>query len=116
MNLTDFSNKTYPKDFLALKQMWYNTLENNLALTCLTKDDNGKPIIAAMNCTTICSVYDEKQVTEEGGKILQTLMFVKALVDPFKTLNITEYLDALGLYVLPEYRGDGLGFELLKAR
>lgn len=69
-----------------------------------------------MNCTTICSMFDEKESTEDQGQVLETLMWVKAQVDPFKRFNITEYLDAMGLYVLPEYRGEGLGLELLKAR
>ncbi|KRT79880.1 hypothetical protein AMK59_7626, partial [Oryctes borbonicus] len=103
-------------DLAVLEAMWNEVLNDNLALVCLTKDENGTPTIAAMNCTTICSVHDEKVSYEGKGQVLETLMWVKDQVDPFKTLNIQEYLDAMGLYVLPEYRGEGLGLELLKAR
>lgn len=101
---------------MILNQLWHETLKYNVGLVCLTKNENGKPIIAAMNCTTICSVYDEKDYCEGQGQVLETLMWVKYQVDPFSKFNITEYLDAMGLYVLPEYRGEGLGLELLKAR
>ncbi|KAI4465208.1 n-acetyltransferase-related [Holotrichia oblita] len=94
-----------------------SNLNHHLGLVCLTKDEDGKPIIAAMNCTTLCSKYDD----ESSGdglqvQVLKTLMWVKKQVDPFSKFNITEYLDAMGLYVPPKFRGEGLGYELLKAR
>ncbi|KAI4465212.1 n-acetyltransferase-related [Holotrichia oblita] len=98
-----------------LEEIWYEGLKCNLGLVCLTKDENGKPTIAAMNCTTISRIDDEES-SETGHQILDTLTWMKKQVDAFKTLNITEYLDAMGLYVLPEYRGEGLGLEVLKAR
>ncbi|GJQ70247.1 hypothetical protein Trydic_g22695 [Trypoxylus dichotomus] len=107
---------TNAADLAILEQLWNEVLKYNLALVCLTKNENGKPIIVAMNCTTICSVYDEKESYEGKGQVLETLMWFKEQVDPFEKLNIQEYLDAMGLYVLPEYRGEGLGLELLKAR
>lgn len=68
-----------------------------------------------MNCTTISRI-DDKESSETGHQILDTLVWMKKQVDAFETLNIKEYLDAMGLYVLPEYRGEGLGLEVLKAR
>lgn len=34
----------------------------------------------------------------------------------FEKYNIEEYLGSCGLFVLPEYRGEGIALELLKAR
>lgn len=99
-----------------MKSIWKECLEFNLGLVCLTKDENGKPTIAGMNCTTLCSKFEEHASSGEEGKVLGTLMWVKKQVDPFTKFSITEYLDAMGLYVPHRYRGEGLGFELLKAR
>lgn len=91
-------------------------LKHNLGLVCLTKDENDKTIVAGMNCTTLCSKDEDSIPTEKRNKILDTLMWVKDQVDPFEKFNITEYLDAMGLYVPHKYRGEGIGLELLKAR
>lgn len=37
-------------------------------------------------------------------------------INAHETLNLDVYLSAMGLYVLPEFRGEGIGLELLKAR
>ncbi|GJQ70245.1 hypothetical protein Trydic_g22694 [Trypoxylus dichotomus] len=105
-----------PKDVEKLVNVWKKGLESNLGLVCLTNDEDGKPTIAGMNCTTLCSKFDEKSTVGNYGKVLETLVWVKDQVDPFAKFNITEYLDALGLYVPHAYRGEGLGYELLKAR
>lgn len=34
----------------------------------------------------------------------------------YKELDVESYLNAMGLYVSPEFRGQGIGLELLKAR
>lgn len=49
-------------------------------------------------------------------KIHDTVVYLCDHVDPYETLSLTEYLEALGLSVLPQFRGQGIGLELLNAR
>lgn len=95
-----------------MKQAWENCLKHNLSLVCLTKDEDGKPTIAGINCTAPCTKYDNK----EAAQGLEILQWAKDQVDVFAKFNITEYLDGMGLYVPPKFRGEGIGTELLKAR
>ncbi|KAK9731427.1 hypothetical protein QE152_g13631 [Popillia japonica] len=102
------------------KEFWWESFKENLALVCLTKDQNGVTHVAGMNCTLLGYKGDDdivkNKLDEKGLHVFHTLKFVKDQVDPFKKFNITEYLDGMGLYVLPKYRGEGLGIELLRAR
>lgn len=117
VDFTELHNVTEPGVKEKLIRIWQECLTYNLGLVCLTKDKDGKPIIAGMNCTTLCSKYDDES-SGDGPQVpvLKTLMWVKKQVDPFSKFNISEYLDAMGLYVPPKFRGEGLGYELLKAR
>ncbi|KAI4465209.1 n-acetyltransferase-related [Holotrichia oblita] len=102
------------------KDFWWESFKENLALVCLTKDQNGVTHIAGMNCTLLGYKGEDdiikNKLDEKGLSVFYTLKFVKNQVDPFQKFNITEYLDGMGLYVLPKYRGEGLGTELLRAR
>ncbi|GJQ70243.1 hypothetical protein Trydic_g22693 [Trypoxylus dichotomus] len=113
-HFTETSNNPEVKE--KFRQVWINVVNHNLGLLCLTIDEDGKPTIAGVNCTTICTIYDEALQAKGGGKIFNLFTWLKAQKDAFSTFNITEYLDGMGLYVLREYRGEGLGLELLKAR
>lgn len=42
--------------------------------------------------------------------------YVEHVKNPYVTLGCDKYLGAMGLYVIPEFRGEGIGLELLKAR
>jgi GNAT superfamily N-acetyltransferase len=44
------------------------------------------------------------------------MVFIANYVNIFERFGVTEYLSALGLVVHPDYRGQGLGEEILKAR
>lgn len=48
--------------------------------------------------------------------IYNLICYVSQKVNAYDKLNLDGYLTALGLYVAPDYRGDGIGLELLKAR
>jgi GNAT superfamily N-acetyltransferase len=51
-----------------------------------------------------------KAMTRDG------LVFAINYVNVFERFGVTEYLSAFGLVVHPDYRGQGLGEEILKAR
>lgn len=55
----------------------------------------------------------------EGEKwkiVYGVVEYVTKYNDAFEKLGLDRYLSAMGLFVLPEYRGEGLGLALLKAR
>lgn len=49
-------------------------------------------------------------------KVYGAVMVVDGLVDIFEKYKLDEYLTAIGLSVDPRFRGQSIGFELLKAR
>lgn len=46
----------------------------------------------------------------------KTIEVLEQSCDAFEVLGIDRYMYAYGLYVLPEYRGQRIGLEILKAR
>lgn len=59
----------------ATLSLWVESLNCNLGLVCLTKDENNKPTIAGFNCTTICTVNDENGM--DVGIYLKIVDFYK---------------------------------------
>lgn len=98
------------------RQLWVNAVNQNMGLLCLTMDENGKPTMAGVNCTAICTINDKNLESIGCDKVLPLFTWLKEQDDAFSKFNITEYLDGMGLFVLREYRGEGIGAELLKAR
>ncbi|KRT84426.1 hypothetical protein AMK59_998, partial [Oryctes borbonicus] len=98
------------------RQLWVNAVNQNMGLLCLTMDENGKPTMAGVNCTAICTINDKNHESIGCDKILPLFTWLKGQDDAFSKFNIAEYLDGMGLFVLREYRGEGIGAELLKAR
>ncbi|XP_025834969.1 uncharacterized protein LOC108733652 [Agrilus planipennis] len=95
-------------------------LKDRLALVCFMEnpDKTRQPIIAGLNITAVAR-KDEKLpqgVSKQGRQFVQTAEFLSKMKDPFDTLGVNEYLTAYGLLVLPEFRGQNLGLEILKAR
>ncbi|XP_022919227.1 uncharacterized protein [Onthophagus taurus] len=102
-----------------LRKSWEKVLEQNVGLICLTKDEDGDPQIAAMNCTSVTCKGDqlEHEINSKiVAKIFGTLDFLEAKNDAFERFGIDKYLSAMGVYVLPGFRGDGIAAEVLKAR
>ncbi|KAJ8979504.1 hypothetical protein NQ317_015682 [Molorchus minor] len=99
---------------------WRDIFKQKLSLICLTKDDNDKTCLVGCNALEVeCKSDKQKHTKEESaslGIIVGLLEYVYKLKDIFSEIKSDEYLSALGLYVLPEYRGEGIGTELLKAR
>jgi len=109
-----------PESVEELRVMWRKVLKEKLGLICYMEnsDANGKPIIAAINCMHIKRKFD-KNITPKGVKASQFIgpvKFLSNMKNAFQLLGVNEFLNGVGLYVLPQFRGQGLGLELLKAR
>nr|XP_022919228.1 uncharacterized protein LOC111428056 isoform X1 [Onthophagus taurus] len=117
--LCKFSHATTYAEYLKLAyNFWRKCVDQNMGLICFTKDEDGDWKIAGMNCTVVSTIDEEYEKFENKclNKIISTITYVTKQVDAFETLKIDKYLSALGLFVLPEFRGEGIGLELLKAR
>ncbi|KAB0797323.1 hypothetical protein PPYR_08317 [Photinus pyralis] len=100
-----------------LKEM----LKDKLGLICYAEnpDPKGKPIIAGVNVTHIKTKDDENIVEIKGNtlsRIFETMEVVTNIKNVFDTFNVNACLNAMGLYVSNEFRGQGIGLEILKAR
>ncbi|XP_018563423.1 uncharacterized protein LOC108905134 [Anoplophora glabripennis] len=103
-------------------QVWKKMFELRLSLICLTKDANN--VTKFVGCNLLGRRYkNENRNIDEIFKGRASRVAGRALyhvyqncIDIFTELNIEEYVSAFGLYVLPEYRGDGIGYQLLQAR
>ncbi|KAJ8920167.1 hypothetical protein NQ315_011828 [Exocentrus adspersus] len=105
------------------KEAWKRMLELKLSLICLTEnaDDNTTKFVG---CNILGRRYKgEKRNVDEVYKGKASRISGRALdhiyqncVDVYSVLDIDQYMSAFGLYVLPEYRGEGVGYHLLKTR
>lgn len=59
--------------------------------------------------------YSQPESEPETG-VLATLGYMTDLRNYFQEENQEHYLSAMGLYVVPAFRGEGVGYELLKTR
>ncbi|XP_031345480.1 uncharacterized protein LOC116172411 isoform X2 [Photinus pyralis] len=111
-----------PESVETLRKAWRLVLLDNVGLACYMEnlDPNGKPILAAANCTHIKKCDEEEvNITITGSKVQQIFATLNVLMDEknaFEFLETDFLLSALGLYVLPQFRGQGLGLELLNSR
>ncbi|CAH0558193.1 unnamed protein product [Brassicogethes aeneus] len=102
------------------RQYWKNQAQQKLCLICLTKNDLGRTEIAAVNMTY--RSYENEPDEESKIKnhkidtLTEMIKYIYTKVDVYKTLNIEDQLTAWGLYVVPKYRRDGVGVEMLKSR
>ncbi|KAJ8940601.1 hypothetical protein NQ318_004797 [Aromia moschata] len=107
-----------PESFEGFRSLWKDVVDQNMSLICLTKDEDGVTHLAGCNVLTVAQKDDHDQVYQGRGIqiVLGILSDVSHLKDVFSEINSDTYLSALGLYVLPEYRGEGVAVELLNAR
>ncbi|KAK5646950.1 hypothetical protein RI129_005414 [Pyrocoelia pectoralis] len=103
-----------------LRSFLREMLEDRLGLVCYAEnpDPNGKPIVAGINVTHI-KMKHEKTMEIKGktlSKIIKALDLVINMKDVFDMFNVNACLSAMGLYVAKEFRGQGLGLEIIKAR
>ncbi|CAH0558191.1 unnamed protein product [Brassicogethes aeneus] len=103
-----------------IRKLWEKVSEQKLGLICLTKNDSGQNEIAGVNMTYRSykgESEDSSWVKTKKMKILLELIkYIYGIVEAYETLNIDHQLTALGLFVVPKYRGEGLGVQLLKSR
>ncbi|KAF5297813.1 hypothetical protein FQA39_LY11962 [Lamprigera yunnana] len=110
-------------DLESIKEMrvlWKQVLSDKLGIICYMEnpDANGNPIFVGVNCTHLKTRFDEK--TQLNGatscQIFESMDYLMDQTDAFNELNTDILLTALGLYVLPDFRGQGIGLEIVKAR
>ncbi|XP_048477855.1 uncharacterized protein LOC105383796 [Plutella xylostella] len=106
-----------PTERSKLQQKWLSIFKRNASLVCVT--DEELPRVAGIHITVVREKHDEKQdlpATTAYDK------FVKAVEDLLKESNFYEkfggdtYLSSLGLFVLPEFRCQGIATEFLRTR
>lgn len=93
------------------KETWRQALRHKVGLICFMEnpDPSGKPVIAGVNITYICEKDEKPRVlkAEKWSTITNSVMFLVNQKDAFEELGLTEYMCALGLSVLPQFRGQG---------
>ncbi|KAK4880261.1 hypothetical protein RN001_008407 [Aquatica leii] len=119
--LTIYSHlRNDPQSVKQMRQMWYRALNDKLGLVCYMENpnDNGKPIFAGVNCMyTKENTHDEPKYSGEAAcKVLDTLDFAMKQKNAFEVLDTDVLIGGFGIYVLPEFRGQNIGLELLKTR
>ncbi|KAK5646951.1 hypothetical protein RI129_005415 [Pyrocoelia pectoralis] len=102
------------------KKLWSTILPERMGLICYMENPKPgeKPIFAAVNCTHARSKYDEK--FKATGEVMSDFAHIRELItqgrDPYQFLDTDVLLCSLGIYVLPQFRGQDLGLQLLLAR
>lgn len=106
-----------------IRQLWLKLLEQNLALVCLVDNaqDFKNPKVAGVNITYSTKYEDfAKKTFTPNGKAsricLEISEYYHRLADYASVLPEEYCMGALGLVVLPEYRGMGVATEIVKAR
>ncbi|XP_017783196.1 PREDICTED: uncharacterized protein LOC108567318 [Nicrophorus vespilloides] len=98
-------------------KFWMSFLKEKISLICLTKDDDGKIRIAGYNCLHAAQKKEEMKAESEAvRKVLKVMQYVCDQRDAFEEFKMDKYLSAMGLYVHPEFRGEGLGQIILDTR
>uniref|UniRef100_A0A1B0GJK5 Uncharacterized protein n=1 Tax=Lutzomyia longipalpis TaxID=7200 RepID=A0A1B0GJK5_LUTLO len=97
--------------------VWCGVLKQKISVVCFKENSNE---ICGLNILEIL----EKDVKENGMEIqipkiqavMKALDFMKAKADPYNRYGVDKFLHAMGLLVVPKYRGLGISTEILKAR
>ncbi|KAF2893673.1 hypothetical protein ILUMI_12499 [Ignelater luminosus] len=98
-------------------ELYKHVLSNKLSVVCMTNDAEGKPKIAGISCLTRIS-KDEPHVEFSGKcltKVMNLVEYVYSVKNPIDVFKVDEYMTDRGIYILPEYRGQGICNEILHA-
>ncbi|XP_069669088.1 uncharacterized protein [Periplaneta americana] len=104
------------------REAWRKAINQKMTLVAIVDEDGAaKPRIAGANIlgVTLKSDPPNDENKYKGKAVRETWKFINWALEPvdvFKTYGVDEYMSALGLLVVPEFRGQGLSVELLKAR
>ncbi|XP_011056699.1 PREDICTED: uncharacterized protein LOC105147411 [Acromyrmex echinatior] len=115
-----FNAKNDPLFIQDITSLWRPLFAEDISVAAFIDNPNGgKPIIAGMNILGI-EVKNKKkklpdyQFKSEKLKIIHELISLTNMV--FERYEVDKYITAAGLSVNPDYRGYGLGKEILKVR
>ncbi|PSN32093.1 hypothetical protein C0J52_23916, partial [Blattella germanica] len=117
-------------DPIAVKEaraIWMKYLKMNISVVALLEDDeilnpNKSSRIVGFNILGISKKTDPKFTsdmveTETTGPVMRFIFdFALKDVDIFEMYGVDEYMSALGLFVHPDFRGQGLAYHLIRAR
>lgn len=119
-------NKNLKDDPVTVKEfrhLWNEVAESKLTLVCLVENkeelgDDTLPDFAGCNMThwTHPNVKHGNLTNPSAQKVFDILDECHRIVNCFEHYNVPGYMYAFGLSVDPIYRGQGIGYELLKAR
>ncbi|KYN44798.1 hypothetical protein ALC56_00793 [Trachymyrmex septentrionalis] len=103
-----------------ISTLWRLLLAEDISIAAFIDNPNGgKPIIAGMNVLGIEHKNQKKNLSDyqfksEKFKITYKVLSITSML--YEHYEVDKYINALGLSVNPDYRGYGLGKELLKIR
>ncbi|XP_039752331.1 uncharacterized protein LOC120628164 [Pararge aegeria] len=109
----------HPGALAELEYLWRSTIKDRISVVCVEDVDRPAEIIG-VNVLTVCSKSDteEEFKTEDRiwAKLFGAVDLVGKGVDVFARFGVQQYLTAYGLVVAPNWRGCGIGKEVLLAR
>lgn len=98
-----------------IQSVWMKILQQNCSLLCYRKDTNAIVGLYILG-VAVSGVLPEFQFTGDVWPELQMLYgYVHNQFDAFASYNVDKYFLSAGLSVEPEYRGRGIGTELVKS-
>uniref|UniRef100_A0A7G3B292 N-acetyltransferase domain-containing protein n=1 Tax=Lutzomyia longipalpis TaxID=7200 RepID=A0A7G3B292_LUTLO len=99
------------------KSIWDDILKQKISLVCFKE---GSDEICGVNVLEVLEKDVKGNEMEIKSSKIQALMkameFMKAQADTYNRYGVDKFLHAMGLLVVPKYRGLGLSTEILKAR
>nr|CAD7412219.1 unnamed protein product [Timema poppensis] len=110
-----------PVSLAEIQELWRKYAKQRVALVAFVDEEGGgRRRIAGANMTGVAYKSEVSTLELLKGEALRKailmLEYCDNLVDVFEKYNVNEYMTALGLSVSREFRGQGLGLELLKTR
>lgn len=105
-----------PQSVKEIGDIWRELVQQRMALVCFRE---GSDEIAGLNMTYV-SCKDDKQDYDCKGErwrdVLDTVLYFSEKSNTYERYGVDEYLTAMGLSVMPKFRGRGLATEILRAR
>ncbi|XP_062564730.1 uncharacterized protein LOC134227318 [Armigeres subalbatus] len=105
-----------PVSVQEIGEIWRELVKHRVALVCYRE---GSDEIAGLNMTFVSCKDDKKDYAPKGDRwqdVFDAVMYFSTKSNVFERYQVDEYLSAMGLSVMPKYRGRGLATEILRAR